>query len=252
MAERPKNSTGTRPQAETIHGVRMIRDRPFHEVEADRLHKEFVGGDALALFRCLSLWEEEGTPFSSLPKWASEAWGQIGATYYREQVDWIENEAREWAENEDAKAEYEKAKTAGEKPSWKDLNEKKPKRKKRPPSFEKIAGISRGQGKPNAWKFGKDDTMQAYFDAIVAKAKCDPGLKHASPLNRRLTSKGRFVRFLTLSRKSVRVLNDRGQPTEAFKHAVMEVFGFGSGKGENKKSGARTFRRHRRDSGADK
>ncbi len=138
MAERPKNPTGARSQIEIIRGVRVIRDRPFHEVQADRLHKEFLKGDPLALLQCLCFWAKEGKPFSSLPKWASEAWGQIGATYYRERVEWIENEAREWAE-------YEAAKKADKKPSEKDLNESKPKRKKKPRSFEKIAGISRGQ-----------------------------------------------------------------------------------------------------------
>lgn len=155
MAEKPKKPTGA--QAEVIQGVRVIRDRPYHEDQADRLHKEFVDGDPLALLRCLSLWEKEGEPFSSLPEWAIEAWGLIGATYYREQADWIENEAREWADYEKAKAEFKDAKKDGKNPSRKALNEEKPKGKKKPPTFEKIAGISRGQKQPNAWKRGKDD-----------------------------------------------------------------------------------------------
>ena len=85
--------------------------------------------------------------------------------------------------------------------------------------------------------------MQAYFDAVVAKAKSDSRLKHESPLNRRLKG-GRFLRLRTLSGKEVRVLNDRGEPTEAFKSAVAELFGFGSGKGKRAASRARTFRRH--------
>ncbi|MCH7688604.1 MAG: hypothetical protein IH899_18305, partial [Planctomycetes bacterium] len=85
------------------------------------------------------------------------------------------------------------AKKAGEKPSEKELKESKPKRRKKPRSFEKIAGISHVQGKPNAWKLGKDDAMRACFYAIVAKAKSDPGLKHESPLNKRLKG-GRFLR----------------------------------------------------------
>ena len=250
MTKPTNKPTRERPQRpgllrENVGGVEIVRDRQYCDVKADQLHTEFLQGDSLALFRCMDMWQEEKQPFSSLPTWVIDEWAQIGVTYYRERVEWIENEAREWVE-------YEAAKKAGKKPSEKDLNENKPKRKKKPRSFEKIAGISRGQRKPTAWKSGKDNTMQVYFDAIVTKAKCDPGLKHASPLNNRLTSRGRFVRFKTLSGKTVRVLNDRGQPTELFQHAVMEHFGIGSGKGKNEKSRARTSRRHRRDSVADK
>ncbi len=228
-----------------VGGVEIVRDRRDCDVMADRSHTEFLQGDSLALFRCMAMWQEAGQPFSSLPAWAIDAWAQIGVTYYQETVEWIENEAQEWVEKATAAK-------AGKDPSDKGRNEARPSRLKKSRSFEKIAGISRGQRKPNAWKLGKDDAMQAYFDAIVQKAESDPGLNKASPLNKRLTSRGRFVRIRTLSGKTVRVLNDRGQPTELFQHAVMELFGMGAGKGNNEKSKARTSRRHRRGGMADK
>ncbi len=221
---------------ERVGGVEIVRDRRDCDVMADRFHTEFLQGDSLALFQCMGMWQEEGQPFSSLPTWVIDAWAQIGVTYYRETVEWIENEAREWVEKEIAAK-------AGKKPSNKGRDEARPSRLKKPPSFEKIAGISRGQGQPNAWKWGKERYMQDYFDAVVAKAKSDPGLKHESTLNRWLKG-GRFLKLQTPSGEEVRVLNDRGEPTEDFESAVAELFGFGTGKGKRAASRARTFRRH--------
>ena len=241
MTEPTNKSTRDRPQRpglirENVGGVEIVRDRRDCDVMADSFHTEFLRGDSLALFQCMVMWQEEKQPFELLPTWVIDALAQIAVTYYREQVEWIENEAREWTENAAAKK-------AGEKPSEKELKESKPKRRKKPRSFEKIAGISHVQGKPNAWKFGKDDAMGAYFYAIVAKAKSDPKLKHESPLNKRLKG-GKFLRLRTLSGGTVRILNDREEPTEDFESAVAELFGLGSGKGKCAASRARTFRRH--------
>ena len=163
------------------HGVgigRVLQVEPI----AEPLRRRFSRGDPLAVFECLRLWRDEGLPFSSLPNWAAQEWGRIGAAYYER---WIDSQL---------------AKT-------------------RLPSFDRVSGLSRGRKSHNALRAANREAMAQHlklrYDLIVSEAR---------------EGKGPPFEFLCdantyqASRGPVRVLNKRGEPTQAFLTALATTF----------------------------
>lgn len=204
MVERTKKPSGGRPlQAEIIGGVEVIRDRPFCEVEAEQLEREYRAGNPLALFQCAALWETEGRSLTTLPAWAVKALAKLSAQFHRE---------------------YEVAAVGG----------------RRPPSLDVLAGFRGSKSSPvkKENRRRRALTYSAAYHAIVEEARrpydenntrwlCGPNLFRR--LRKVDYSTGEYIGEPT---KPVPVLNNRGEPTQAFATELYRSFGGHKKRGE--------------------